>query len=175
MAMISVLTPTIAARAKLLDRCKASVEALTVPHEHVIELDDPPSGGASAPVGRANARAQYDWRIILPDDDRLIPEGVEAMLELAVTNKLDFVIGLQGQAHNDGKVYAWQCTWPHTGATGAFLWHKRLNAVAELPAESCFPGRTDEMGSDYVLLQRWVASGARYASAQVRVLVHQMD
>jgi hypothetical protein len=172
--MISVLTPTIAARADLLERCKASVQ-LAVEHEHIIVLDDPPSGGATAPVARANALARYDWRIILPDDDYLVPNGVEIMLGYAVDGGLDFVLGLQGQAGQDGVIYEWANTYPESGATGAFLWHKRLNAVAELPAESCFPGRTDERGNDFLLLNRWVAAGAKYASLPVRVLVHTVD
>lgn len=171
--MISVLTPTILARAELLERCKASVN-LKVEHEHVIVLDEPPSGGASKPVAEANRLASYDWRIILPDDDYLVPGGVERLLSVAMENDLDFVIGAQGLATDDGQIHGWQNTWPHTGATGAFLWHKRLNEIAELPAESCFAGRSDERGNDYLLLKRWVAGGAKYASLNEHVLVHQV-
>jgi hypothetical protein len=174
--VISVLTPTIASRAHLLPRCKESVASLTVPYEHIVVLDDPPSGGASAPVAKAQRMAQYDWRVIVPDDDYLVPGGVEQLLNVALEQELDFVLGSQGHSLPGGTIiYGWENTWPEPGATGAFIWHRRLNDIAELPKESCFPNRTDERGNDYLLLQRWVEGGAKFANTDIRLIVHCVD
>jgi hypothetical protein len=189
--VISVLTPTVPERAELLERCKESVRRsqLHTPHtiEHVIVGDGPCEGATyqlrsrtcspAAPVMVANYMASGDWRIIVPDDDYLWEDGLAQVHSVAVRGDYDFVMGLEGlHGRDDESIREWAHPGnpPKPGATGAFLFHKRLLAIAHLERKSV----TGEVGGwpvgcDWVLIRSWLAAGARYACPDIKLLVHR--
>lgn len=81
--LVSVLTPTIPSRHRMLRQCALSVEAQTIGGwEHLVELDEA-GEGCSVVMNRLAAAAQGDWLIPLADDDLLLPGCIEALLEHA--------------------------------------------------------------------------------------------
>jgi glycosyltransferase involved in cell wall biosynthesis len=74
-----VITPTVVSRSGLLDECKASVAAQTVPVcEHLVETDVNGSG-PSVLRNRMVGRAKGDWVLPVDDDDTLDPDYVETI------------------------------------------------------------------------------------------------
>jgi len=172
--VISILTPTIEERADLLERARSSVRGLSVEHEHIVVQDGPPRRGCCYPIAEANRQAKFDYRFYLCDDDYLIPEGVEELLRVAIEGDYDWVYGIQGQMHHDGTIYDWVGTDPIApGATGAFVHHKRTLEIAELGPTSCYAGRNDDLGNDWVMLSAWIGAGTRYRFVPVRTVVHR--
>ena len=80
MTVVSVLTPTIAGRERLLDECERSVRAQTFTDlEHLIEFDTHLEG-CSVAMNRAASRAAGEWLLPLADDDLLLPGCLEYLL-----------------------------------------------------------------------------------------------
>ncbi len=76
---VTVITPTIPGRSRLLDRCIASVEAQTVRVEHLVRTDETREGPAPTRNHLA-AQAQTRWLLPLDDDDTLDPTCVQTLL-----------------------------------------------------------------------------------------------
>ncbi len=79
---VTVITPTLPERSQLLERCKASVLAQTVPCVHSIQVDAHGLG----PARWRNAlayMAKTKWILPLDDDDTLDPRCVQTLLERA--------------------------------------------------------------------------------------------
>jgi len=71
---ITVVIPSIAPRAKLLERALASVETqILKPHEVIVEFDGDRQG-AAATRQRGLARVTTPWVAFLDDDDEFLPE-----------------------------------------------------------------------------------------------------
>ena len=80
MTLVSVLTPTIPGRERLLEECVASVACqLGGRVEHVVVRDDERRGCAWA-MNQAAERAEGEMLIPLADDDLLLPRCVETLL-----------------------------------------------------------------------------------------------
>lgn len=79
---VSVITPTIRGRERLLEDCKASVAGQTVPVEHLVELDESQEGPQTV-RNRLVARAETEWVLPVDDDDVLDPDCVETLLARA--------------------------------------------------------------------------------------------
>jgi glycosyltransferase involved in cell wall biosynthesis len=83
---VSVLTPTVAGREKLLRECEWSVVAQTVTvFEHLVERDEQ-RDGCSATMNRVAARARGEWLLPLADDDLLLPGCVEHLTAAAAAD-----------------------------------------------------------------------------------------
>ncbi len=79
---VTVITPTIPGRSRLLDRCIASVQAQTIRVEHLVRTDENREGPATIRNHLA-AQAQTRWILPLDDDDTLDPACVQTLLERA--------------------------------------------------------------------------------------------
>ena len=79
MTSVTVLTPTVPEREALLEECKASVAAQTVPAHHVIGLDWQRNGPAKVRYGLL-ASVSSPWVVFLDDDDLLDPLFVQTLL-----------------------------------------------------------------------------------------------
>ena len=80
--IVSVLTPSIEERWKLLDECIASVKAQTFPdfdYEHLVRVDLEREG-CSKTMNKLAAEAQGEWLLPLADDDLLLPGCLETLL-----------------------------------------------------------------------------------------------
>ena len=82
---ISVVTPTIPPREKILRECILSVGAQTLDaseYEHLIGLDEA-YAGCAVTVNRLVSKAQGEYLLVFPDDDILFPAALETLLEHA--------------------------------------------------------------------------------------------
>lgn len=80
MRRVSVITPTLPTRTKMLGECIASVEAQTRPaFEHLIAVDIA-RRGPSATRNTLLAAATGDWIAALDDDDLLLPHYLERLV-----------------------------------------------------------------------------------------------
>src|ERR1051326_214782 len=80
--VVSVLTPSLSERSGLLDECRASVAAQTVPVEHLVYIDNDRVGPQL--VRNALARqATTEWLLPVDDDATLDPDCVEVLLDRA--------------------------------------------------------------------------------------------
>jgi glycosyltransferase involved in cell wall biosynthesis len=80
MDLVSVLTPSIPERARMLAECKASVAAQThEDHEHLIGLDMV-KAGCAVMMNRLARTAKGEWLLPLADDDLLLPGCLETLL-----------------------------------------------------------------------------------------------
>ncbi|CAB4174313.1 Glycosyltransferase 2-like [uncultured Caudovirales phage] len=81
MVSVSVLTPSIPERAKLLHECNLSVIAQTTDDlEHLVMVDEQ-RDGCSITMNKLAALASGEWLLPLADDDLLLPRCVETLLE----------------------------------------------------------------------------------------------
>jgi len=77
---VSVLTPTIPGRERLLLECEKSVQAQTLKdYEHLIELDADREG-CSVVMNRLAEAAKGQWLLPLADDDLVLPGCLETLL-----------------------------------------------------------------------------------------------
>lgn len=77
--MISILTPTIPSRFRLLEECQASVNAQTfIDFEHHILLDET-GQGCAVTMNQLAEFARGEWLLPLADDDLLLPGCLEAL------------------------------------------------------------------------------------------------
>ena len=79
---VSVLTPSLASRELLLSECRASVEAQTVPVEHLVLVDELREG-PQVMRNRLATSSESEWLLPLDDDDLLDPDCVETLLAFA--------------------------------------------------------------------------------------------
>jgi len=79
---VAVLTPTLGERESLLEECKASVRAQTVPVQHLIAVDEDREG-PSVIRNRLAEQTDAEWLLPLDDDDLLDPEAVHLLLSAA--------------------------------------------------------------------------------------------
>ena len=79
---VTVITPSLPGREQLLERCRASVAAQTIPVEHLWELDEQRVGPAVL-RNRLAGRARTDWLLLLDDDDTLDPTAAQTLTERA--------------------------------------------------------------------------------------------
>lgn len=79
---VTVLTPTLPDRSLLLEQCKASVSAQTVPVKHLIGVDEDREG-PSVIRNRLAETTDSEWLLPLDDDDLLDPEAVQLLLSAA--------------------------------------------------------------------------------------------
>jgi GT2 family glycosyltransferase len=77
---VSVLTPSLPERRLLLDECKDSVAAQTVPVAHLVHVDEDREGPAKARNLLA-LRADTEWLLPVDDDDLLDPDCVRVLLD----------------------------------------------------------------------------------------------
>lgn len=81
MVSVSVLTPSIPERVKLLHECNLSVIAQTTDDfEHLVMVDER-RDGCSVTMNKLAAIASGEWLLPLADDDLLLPRCVETLLE----------------------------------------------------------------------------------------------
>jgi len=81
--MISVLTPSIETRARMLLECIASVQAQTYQEaEHLIHVDKELRGCAWT-MNHLAEQASGEWLVPLADDDLLLPGALEVLLAYA--------------------------------------------------------------------------------------------
>ena len=81
-SQVTVVTPTIPGRETLLDECRASVQAQTVPVDHLVYLDE----GRVGPQAARNSLVEQvdtEWILPLDDDDLLDPDCIETLLDEA--------------------------------------------------------------------------------------------
>lgn len=74
--MITIITPTIKGRERMLEECKASVKTQTKRVKHEVILDDNKIG-ASKIRNQAVKNAKTEWVLFLDDDDMLKPTHIE--------------------------------------------------------------------------------------------------
>ncbi|MHB8742582.1 MAG: glycosyltransferase [Sulfuricaulis sp.] len=79
---MTVITPTVRGRERLLERCVASVGAQSVPVDHLI-LEDADGEGPSVIRNRLVGFVKTGWILPLDDDDELDPDCVQVLLENA--------------------------------------------------------------------------------------------
>jgi glycosyltransferase involved in cell wall biosynthesis len=79
MSEFAVLTPTLPERALLLEECRASVAAQTVPCEHLVGVDAA-RVGPGAVRNRLAEGTDADWLLPLDDDDLLDLDYLETLL-----------------------------------------------------------------------------------------------
>jgi glycosyltransferase involved in cell wall biosynthesis len=79
MSEFAVLTPTLPERALLLEECRASVAAQTVPCEHLVGVDTDRQGPGVV-RNRLAAGTDADWLLPLDDDDLLDLDYLETLL-----------------------------------------------------------------------------------------------
>ena len=80
--IVSILTPSIPERARMLEECRLSVAAQTVPptvYEHLIHIDAERKG-CSWSMNHLAGQAQGRWLLPLADDDLLLPGALSALL-----------------------------------------------------------------------------------------------
>lgn len=75
--MITVVTPTIPGRERLLEECHLSVEALGLPH--LIEIDVDGEGPARV-RNRLLEQVRTEWTLFLDDDDLLFDNYLDAVV-----------------------------------------------------------------------------------------------
>jgi glycosyltransferase involved in cell wall biosynthesis len=80
---VSVLTPTIRGREKLLRECRASVLFQTTGCWEHLRLLDEELNGCAASMNELAAAARGEWLLPLADDDLLLPGCLEMLLEEA--------------------------------------------------------------------------------------------
>lgn len=79
---IAVITPTIPERAEMLEECKASVRAQTLPAvEHLIELDDQRTEKCGPQLNKMAAQTDCEWLATLADDDVFLPHHLETLAQ----------------------------------------------------------------------------------------------
>jgi glycosyltransferase involved in cell wall biosynthesis len=88
---ITVLIPTIAPRAALLERALASVYAQTLPPYDVLVECDTERTGAAATRNRMLERVETDWVALLDDDDELYPDHLKRLARYARLSNVDVV------------------------------------------------------------------------------------
>ena len=86
---ISVVIPTIPARAALLDRAHRSVAAQTLPPAAVIVAVDTDRAAAAATRNRALSQVATDFVAFLDDDDELYPEHLKALARFVRLTRTD--------------------------------------------------------------------------------------
>ncbi len=77
---VTVITPTVPGRERLLEACQASVQDQTVHVDHLIALDEN-RAGPQALRNQMVEQATTEWVLPLDDDDTLDPACVETLLE----------------------------------------------------------------------------------------------
>lgn len=79
---VSVLTPTIEGREEMLEECRMSVVAQTLPereYEHLVFLDAA-RHGCSFSMNQLAGEAKGEYLLPLADDDLLLPPALEVLL-----------------------------------------------------------------------------------------------
>lgn len=84
MIHVSVLTPTVPQRSRMLDECRASVAAQLwrgrePDHEHLWQIDND-GDGCAVMMNRLAASAKGEWLLPLADDDLLLPGCLATLL-----------------------------------------------------------------------------------------------
>lgn len=90
---VTVCTPTIPPRQRLLTRALESVAAQTRPVSAVVLAFDTDHGGAWATRNRALGMVRTEWTLFLDDDDELLPHCVASLLRHADEQSADVVWG----------------------------------------------------------------------------------
>jgi len=88
---VSVIIPTVAPRANMLQRALASVTAQTLQPDAVIVQEDTEREGAAATRQRAQDRVETEYTCPLDDDDELHPVHLEHLLAEAQRTDADLV------------------------------------------------------------------------------------
>ena len=79
---VTVITPTLPGRARLLDECVSSVAAQTRKTVHLVEKDEGREGPATV-RNRLVSLAETEWVLPLDDDDLLDPDCVQLLVDHA--------------------------------------------------------------------------------------------
>lgn len=80
--LIAVLTPTIPGREHLLEECRASVRAQTLPAaRHLVGVDDRGTGQPGPILNELARQCDEPWLAVLADDDLLLPRHLELHAE----------------------------------------------------------------------------------------------
>ena len=80
---VTVVIPTIPARARLLGRAVASVAGQDTPAAALVIVTDLDAGGAWTTRNRGAAHVLTPWTAFLDDDDELLPHHLATLLDLA--------------------------------------------------------------------------------------------
>jgi len=88
---VSVIIPTVAPRANMLQRALASVTAQTLQPDAVIVQEDTEREGAAATRQRAQDRVTTEWTAPLDDDDSFYPQHLEVLAAEAARTGADLV------------------------------------------------------------------------------------
>jgi glycosyltransferase involved in cell wall biosynthesis len=78
MPEFAVLTPSLPVRERLLEECRTSVAAQTVPAAHLVGVDEKREGPAEI-RNRLAASSPADWFLPLDDDDLIDPDFLEVL------------------------------------------------------------------------------------------------
>ena len=92
-ADVTVCIPTIPPRDALMRRAVSSVEAQTLPPQHVSVFVDHAGAGASVSRNAAAADADTEWLAFLDDDDEFLPHHLQTLTDHANETGADYVFG----------------------------------------------------------------------------------
>lgn len=80
--LVTVVTPSLPERSQLLERCRESVSAQTIPCEHLVHVDEQRLGPQAARNTLAK-QATTEWLLLLDDDDTIDPNCAQTLLDRA--------------------------------------------------------------------------------------------
>jgi hypothetical protein len=182
---ITVCTPTIPIRVQQLGRAVSSVANQTLkPAAHVIMVDVHREG-APIMLDKTVTAAQTEWVAILADDDEFLPNHLETLWNLVVSQNADigFTHFRYSNSSDAGHLERFRGQ-PFDNEhprqmTGVFL--ARRNLLLDVGGHSTnFDANSYEVdksgnriGEDFVIVQRLAKAGARFAvSPEVTWIYH---
>lgn len=161
--LVSVITATLSDRRNLLETARASVAAQTYPFvEHVVNLDDPPSGdwgvGARLRALRAVSLSS-EYIAYLDDDNAFLPDHLSSMVAMLERTGTDFVFSDDNRGIGNGR--------PEYGHidTSTILHRRELLKKADW--------RTSGYAADWDIVERWLAAGATWAYTGQKTLIYK--
>jgi glycosyltransferase involved in cell wall biosynthesis len=176
---ITVIIPTIPARAPLLDRALASIAAQTLPPVHVLTHLDDQGWGAARTRDHLLTQVTTPWVAPLDDDDEFLPDhlaGLRACIEETGTDLAYAwyeIVGPAGQVEQWRDPHTrWESAWdadPGRQAPTTFLATTTLlrrvggwtNHGTWDPTTARLDATGNRVGEDTLLIHRAAATGAR--------------
>jgi hypothetical protein len=160
--LISVLTPTIPERRRLLHECRLSVLAQTFPdREHLVLLDEEREG-CSATCNTLARAAVGEWLFLLADDDLMLPNCLRAHLSASATSDIVYCPPLVwGEDHR--QFWGEPPQIPSTMLIRKTWWHK-LDGYSERATHT----------EDRFLYERAMEEGARFTRIEEPTWVYRL-
>ena len=160
---VTVITPSLPWRAEMLEECKASVQAQTIPaYEHIVEVDGHREG-VVAMLNRTLPKIQTAWFSILADDDLYDPDFLETLIRERKTNPGFSVYYTWCHPVGRGN--------PNKPYDGNFA-DTPVNGIFNLDAVNAVGGwrrtQSDDLHSDIDFLHRLQDSGATFRCVEER-------